>query len=302
MNKKLVITQYTDPICIWCYAMDAGIRKVEFLLGDKVDVRSVLGMLVSDVREIIGDDTYSTIRFEKLRSQMKEHFRNASLRGGIPVSTLHMDSVRPEDITSLPASLAVEAMKLIDEEKGERYLRRIREAFHSDDLNTSAEDVLVSLAVELGADSELFKEKSRSSEAAAMLESDTEASRSAGVNSFPTTLISYGSNSRLVTGYVDYETLRNVISEVSDGELVLEEVSFNMAAVDSYMSLFGRVTAHELAVAFSLSSAELSSLVDKLISTGLYEREDRGSSFFIKEKSIGFCDAVTGVCSIGGSV
>lgn len=38
--NKLIVTQYTDPMCIWCYGLEPALRKLEF--------HNVMGLLVCD--------------------------------------------------------------------------------------------------------------------------------------------------------------------------------------------------------------------------------------------------------------
>ena len=40
MDNKLIITQYTDPMCIWCYGLEPSMRKIDFLNPDKVELQS----------------------------------------------------------------------------------------------------------------------------------------------------------------------------------------------------------------------------------------------------------------------
>ena len=41
-DQKIKIIQYTDPLCTWCYGMEPAMRKIEYLLGDKVEIVSGL--------------------------------------------------------------------------------------------------------------------------------------------------------------------------------------------------------------------------------------------------------------------
>lgn len=273
MKQKLIITQYTDPICIWCYALEPALRKIEFILQDQVKFNSVLGLLVADSKEIIGEGVAAKIRFTQLKTEMKKHFQEAADRSGIPVSVKHMDMIRPEDITSLPASKAVAAMKLLDEYQANRYLRRIREAFHSDDLNTSEEKVLKELAKEFPVDQEKFRQYLESKTAQKELEKELEICRQAGVRAFPTLKLEYGEKVRTLHGYVEYEALKKIIEELTDGELQS---------------------------AFSLSKEMTDTVVEELLASKEFEKQERGDSYFLKVKkaAIGSCDPVSGICNL----
>ncbi|WP_310603389.1 DsbA family protein [Anaerosporobacter sp.] len=299
METKLTITQYTDPICIWCYALDPALRKIEFLIPEQVKFRSVLGLLVGDAKEIIGDDSLSGVRFAQLKTEMKGHFKEAADRGGIPISIKHMDVIRPEDVTSLPACRAVASMKLLDEHIANRYLRRIREGFHSDGLNTSDENVLRELAKEFPIDQQKFLENLKNGMAHESLEMDIAICRKSGVRAFPTMKLEYGEKSRTIQGYVDYDTLKKAIENLTDGEIRLHEREFSLEALSEYVTYFKRVAAIEIQTAFSLDGKALDSAVKQLLESGLFQMKECGESYFVYSLSnVGTCDSATGVCQM----
>lgn len=298
-ESKLLITQYTDPICIWCYALDAPLRKVEFLTPGRVEFRDVLGLLVGDSKDIVGDDESSSMRFAQLQSQMRSHFVDAATRGSLPISLKHMDGIRPEDVTSLPASLAIEAMKGLDEVQARRYLRRIREAFHSDDLNTSRTEVLLSLASEFPVDQQAMRAALEDGRAVAALQRDLDECRSAGVTGFPTLKLEYAGRSRMVHGFVDYQTLKASIDSVTGGELEIKKRAYTPEALTEFATMFGRVTAGEISAAFNMDEQQTEEASDLLARSGMFVREERETSWFVRSASQGSCDPMTGVCSFG---
>lgn len=298
MKSKLKITQYTDPYCIWCYAMEPAMRKIEFLLGDRVEFYNTLGVLVGDVKEIIGSGPFAYKRFMQLKRQMKEHFKEAAAKGGIPISVKHMDEINPEDITSLPASRAVVAMKLLDEKTAGRYLRRLREAFHSDDMNISKREVLLHLAEELPINQEIFREKLENGEAQSELEKDIAICQQSGVRAFPTIKLEYGNKSKIMQGFIEYDVLKTVIEEISSGEIRCIERDYSTEALIEYMSLFKKAAAIEIQTAFSLQEDELQKAIKTLSSTGMYYVQECGDSYFVVEDMIQICDPITGACRL----
>ena len=69
-EKKLKITHFTDPKCFWCYAMEPEMRKIRVLAGDQLEYSIIMGVLVSDVREVIGYDALAMARFEQMRTHL----------------------------------------------------------------------------------------------------------------------------------------------------------------------------------------------------------------------------------------
>lgn len=298
MSDRLTVTQYTDPMCIWCYALDPVIRKVSYVLGDRAEVHNVMGLLVGDVRGIIGDDRLSAMRFAKLKTDMGAHFRDAARRGGIPVTVEHLGTARPEDVTSVPASMAFEAVRMQDEETANRFLRRVREAFHSDGMNiTNDPGALRGIAGTFGIDLDAYDLAMSSGEAAALLEADIARCRSEGIRSFPTLRLEYGGRAVTISGYVGYGFLRDEILRLTGGELRMDDPEPAPEAVASFAADYGRVAAADIGTVFSLSGADLERMADDLVATGMFEREPCGDSWFIRASG-GSCDPRTGVCSV----
>jgi len=297
MKNKLRIIQYTDPICIWCLALEPALRKIEFLAPEQVEFHNVLGLLVGNVEQIIGNDKFSAMRFTNLKKQMIDHFNDATLKSGMPISTEHMNTVLPEDVTSVPASTAFQAMKLIDEHTANRYMRRIREAFHSDDISVSNFDALIELASEFEIDIEEFKNNLTNGAAEEALNRDISQCHAAGIRAFPTVLLEYGDRKKIIRGFVEYSSLKMEIERLTNGEVQLKEKKMTMELLTEYISKFKRVAAREIQVAFSLSDKELQDTVQELLDSNLFEKLERGSGYFIQGRSLVTCDSSTGTCS-----
>lgn len=298
MGNELKIIQYTDPMCVWCLALEPALRKIEFLASGQAEFHNVLGLLVGNVQEIIGNDKFSSMRFTKLKKEMVDHFKDAANKSGMPISTEHMKTVQPDDVTSVPMSMAFEAMKLIDESIANRYLRRLREAFHSEDRTVSKYETLIELASEFDIDVKQFKNHLTDGTAEEALKKDIQECHASGIRAFPTMLLQYGEQKRIIRGFVEYGTLKKEIERLTDGEIQLTEQKMTMDTLTEFISMFQKVATREIQVAFSLSDQELIDTVQNLQDSGLFEKLDRGSGYFIQAKSLMTCDPNTGVCGL----
>ena len=52
----LKITAYTDPLCSWCYGQEPALTALGFSLGDQLELHNVMGLMLPDVRVMIGAD------------------------------------------------------------------------------------------------------------------------------------------------------------------------------------------------------------------------------------------------------
>lgn len=284
MEKKLEITHFTDPLCFWCYAMEPEMRKIRVLMDEKLDYRIVMGVLVSDVHEIIGFDSLSQARFEQLRDGMAQHIMASASVIGMPFSVEGLMRSEPENFVSLPLSVAYCAMRLIDEAIAEAFLRRMRECVYAEDHALLTADDLVELAGEFPIDTAVFRENMENGAAVQALQKDLQLCQAYSVFAFPTLLISFGDHRMAMNGFYDFTALKQAILRLTDGEIDLPEAEYSIHALTAFVDRFGKVAAREIQTMFSLNDAQLANAMMDLFATGRYQKEACGTSYFVMPK------------------
>lgn len=284
MEKKLAIAHFTDPLCFWCYAMEPEMRKIRVLLDGQLDYRIVMGVLSADVHEIIGYDEESRLRYEYMRSAMSEYLVESAKRVGMPFSIDRMLAGNPEDLVSLPLCLAYCAMRMIDEDIAEAYLRRMRECVYAEGRSLSNVDAQVDLASEFPVDLDRFRENLETGMAAPVLQRGVDECRLYNVTAFPSLLLQYGARRVMVTGYHDFDELRQAIAQVSDGDISLSEAEFSLPALEAFIHRFGKVASREIQTMFSLNDAQLANVMMDLASVGGYKTLSCGNGYFVMPK------------------
>ena len=280
MEKKLKIAHFTDPLCFWCYAMEPTMRKVRMLLDDQLEYRIVMGVLSSDVHEIIGYDEDAELRYEVYRAMLANYFGEAVKMVGMPLSLDSMLAHGPEDLVSLPLSLAYCAMKMIDGDIAEAYLRRMRECVFAEGRNLSTVEEQAQLASEFPIDVAQFRNNLDSPEVAAVLQQGVDECRIYGITAFPTLLMQWGDRRVLAQGYRTFEEIKQAIRQVTDGDISLSDAEYSERALETYVDRFGKVAACEIQAMFSLNDAQLANAMMDLVSTGRYKTQSCGTSYF----------------------
>jgi len=284
MEKKIEISHFTDPLCFWCYAMEPEMRKMRVLLGDQLDYRIVMGVLSSDVHEIIGYGDDAELRFEIYRAMLNNYFREAAKAVGMPLSLEEMLSRGPDDFVSLPLSLAYCAMKMIDESIAEAYLRRMRECVFAEGRNLSSVAEQIELASEFPVDVEEFRRNLEDGEVAEILQQGVDECRVYGIAAFPTLLMQWGDKRVAVQGYHSFEELKQAIAQVTEGDIILSDAEFSEHALENYIDRFGKAAAREIQTMFSLNDTQLANVMMDLVSTGRYKTQSCGNSYFVMSK------------------
>ncbi|MBO4365667.1 MAG: DsbA family protein, partial [Eggerthellaceae bacterium] len=272
------------PLCFWCYAMEPEIRKVRVLLDDVLDYRIVVGVLSADVREIIGYDAEAEIQYELRRSQINDHLANAAKKVGMPVSIDRLMERKPEEFVSLPLGLAYCAMKAIDKDIAEAYLRRMRECAYGEGQSLSDIDRLAALAGEFPVDVEQFRDNYENGVAASILQEGVSECWTYNVTVFPTLLLQYGNQNYALRGYFDYDAIRRAIAQLTNGDICLTDAEYSQNAVEAYINRFGKAAAREVQTMFSLDDGQLANVMMDLVSTGRYKTVNCGTSYFVMPK------------------
>jgi len=283
-EKKLKITHFTDPKCFWCYAMEPEMRKIRVLAGDQLEYSIIMGVLVSDVREVIGYDALAMARFEQMRTGMAQRMIAAADTIGMPLSVDGLLAGGPESFVSLPLSVAYCAMRLIDETIAEAYLRRMRECNYAEGRNLDTPESLIELASEFPIDIDAFKENLDSGEAVQSLQKDLWECQAYSVFAFPTLLIEYGDNRTAMNGFYDFAAIKQAIAQLTGGDIDLPEAEYSIQALESYVDRFGKAAAREIQTMFSMNSAQLSNAMMDLVGTGRYKTVSCGTSYFVMPK------------------
>ena len=284
MEKKLKIAHFTDPLCFWCYAMEPEMRKIRVLLDDQLEYRIVMGVLSSDVREIIGEGEDGEFRYEFYRAMLANHFRDVAPRVGMPLSLDNMLAHGPEDLVSLPLSLAYCAMRMIDEDIAEAYLRRMRECVFAEGKSLSSVEDQVQLASEFPIDIDQFRSNLEGDEVAGVLQQGVDECLIYGIAAFPTLILQWGDKRVATQGYHTYEELKQAIAQVTDGDIILSDAEFSTHAVETYVDRFGKAAAREIQTMFSLNDTQLANVMMDLVSTGRYKTQSCGTSYFAMPK------------------
>ena len=199
---------------------------------------------------------------------------------GMPLSLDSMLTHGPEDLVSLPLSLAYCAMKMIDEDIAEAYLRRMRECVFAEGRSLSSVDDQVDLAAEFPIDVGQFRDNLDSPEVAVVLQEGVDECRKYGIMSFPTLIMQWGDRRGAVQGYRNFEELKYAIAQVTDGDITLSDAEFSTHAVENYVNRFGKAAAREIQTMFSLNDAQLANVMMDLVSTGRYKTQSCGTSYF----------------------
>lgn len=267
-SDRVTVTQFTDPMCTWCWGSEPIIRRLRTVYGEQVQVEYVMGGLVEDF-----DDFSDAANDISQPGDVAPHWLEASESHGMPVDTAIFD-VDPARST-YPASVAFVAARQQDTDLAGRYLRRLREAYATQVRNVNDRDEQLDLAASVGLDVDAFVAALEDGTARAGFESDLSRTRAAGVRAFPTYHVDGPRGERRAAGFQSVDDLEAVLSAVAPA---LEQSS--PPPIERFVDVWGPVATQEVAAVYELGRGNARQVLQSLADEGVLRREPRGNGLF----------------------
>jgi protein-disulfide isomerase-like protein with CxxC motif len=265
---KIVIYQFTDPTCIWCWGNEPTIRALDYLYGNKIEIEFIMGGLVEDINTLFEKDASNPYAIDNANARIHENWVAASKRHGMPISEGKVALYNQRYTSSFPQNIAYEAAKRINPQRAKHLLRRIREATFTEGKRTSQIDVLVELAAESGFSPAQFIDEYTYGGAQADFMQDRMMCQRNGITGFPSYLIKSQNTEIILGGYQNLTTFHKVIERLSDGHIKPKRVGPSLANVMEFVKRYQSVYPVEIEVAFGLDRARTDLMVDELIASG----------------------------------
>jgi predicted DsbA family dithiol-disulfide isomerase len=267
-RARPTVTQFTDPMCTWCWGSEPVVRRLRVAFGDRLDVEYVMGGLVEDFDQFYdaGNDVGSP-------ADVAPHWESASEQHGMPVDTSVFEANPPR--STYPASVAFAAARLVDEDRAGRYLRLLREGFATRNRNVNDREAQVSLAEDAGLDTDAFVAALEDGRAREAFEDDLAETRATGVRAFPTYAVSGPAGTETATGFQRFDDLVGLLDAVGAD---LDPSS--PPPVEQFVDEFGPVATQEVAEVYELVPAKARQTLASLADRGRVESERRGDGLF----------------------
>lgn len=299
-QDKIIITNFTDPVCTWCWGTEPVFRKLETHFPGRIEFRYVMGGLVEDVHKmqdpVNGIGSTDVAAFNR---QVASHWVEVSNRHGMPVNAEHFALFSEEYPSTYPQNIAYKAAQLSDPDKADLFLYNLRVGAAAEARLISHEDIQASIASESGLDVSAFLMHLNDGSARKAFNGDRDLMVGLGVHGFPTFLVKYNGAQYMLRGYNSYETFVAVINSATQGAIKPIEVKANANALLSFMEQHPRMAAEEVRQAFDLASiGDVEKLIAPMVDTGALEVQKSGNGWFVKRVGQGMtCDLTTGICS-----
>ena len=267
-SADVTITQFTDPMCTWCWGSEPVVRHLKAVYGEQVAFEYVMGGLVEDF-----EGFYDAANDISEPGDVGPHWESASESHGMPVDTTIFE-VDPAQST-YPASVAFVAARRQDRRAANRYLRALREAYATEVRNVNRREEQVALAERVGLDVAAFERALDDGTAREAFEADLARAREAGVRAFPTYRVTGPEGEQFAAGYQSFDRLTDALAAVAPGLDRAEPPS-----VRAFLADFGPVATQEVVETCRLDRGKAQQVLQSLVDEGAARREPRGNGVF----------------------
>jgi len=267
-SADVTITQFTDPMCTWCWGSEPVIRHLRSVYGEQIEFEYVMGGLVEDF------ETFSDAANDIAEpGDVASHWESASERHGMPVDTtvFETDPAR----STYPASIAFVAARQQDRADAQRYLRALREAYTTQCRNVNRRGEQVALAERVGLDVTAFERALDDGRAREGFEADLARTREAGVGGFPTYRIDGPGGETVAAGFQSFDQLAAALDGV--------DPSLDRSAppsVRAFLEAVGPAATREVAESCELDRGKARQVLHSLHDEGAVRRDPRGNGQF----------------------
>jgi len=126
--KRIIITNFTDPVCVWCWGTEPVFRALETQYPDQIEFRYIAGGLVDDIDHFTDASNGINGGSDGANAQIMTHWLEAADRHGMPIKAEGFHLFSKEYSSTYPQNIAYKAAQIADPEKADAFLRRMREA------------------------------------------------------------------------------------------------------------------------------------------------------------------------------
>lgn len=218
--EEVIVTSYTDPVCVWCWATAPVLRALETRYPDTGTVRQVMGGLVRDMHDFEDADSQISSEQADFNNQVMAHWLETAPRHRMPIKKEGLKLFDEGHPSTYPQNIAYKAAQLIDPKRADKYIRLTRLATFAQARQTSSRDVQLELAREAGIDADAFGQALQDGSAERAFKTDLRLVLASGVQAFPTFRVkSSRARQMMMRGYNTLEDFQKVFDALKDGTL-----------------------------------------------------------------------------------
>lgn len=282
--KPLIITCFTDPVCVWCWASEPVLRALETHFDDEIEFRFLMGGLVEDINDFADPANGIGPGAAGANAQVAAHWLQTAPQHGMPVEVKGFALFSDQYPSTYPQNIAYKAAQLAAPQLANRYLRCLRRATIAQGQVTSRPDVLAALAQEAGIAAPDFAARLADGSAKRAFMTDLGYAQALGVQVFPTYAVKTAqAREMILRGFYDFDGFCKAIAKLTDGGMQPHPVSPDADLLQWLLARHGFLALEEVRQAFDfVAQPQALRWLEPLQQQGLVRLQKEGGSHFVE--------------------
>jgi putative protein-disulfide isomerase len=278
------VAWFTDPINVWCWGCEPGIRRLQVRYAGTVEVDVVMGGLFEDFSPI--RESWARMSGGRWQDSVRAFLEAVASHHRMPMDVARM-MASVEDLTSTwPSCIAVKAAGLQGKGRGVSYLRRFREAMYIEGRATTSRGVQLELASEIGLDVDAFARSLDDGKAEAAFQTDLDLCRSKSVTGFPTFELRRDAATARLEGWQPWDAFDEALQAFAP-DLRPSPIDATPESVRTLVRRFDRCATLEVAAVLGVTDDEAEILLEDLEAQGNIVRREVGGGLFWEVRRVG---------------
>ncbi|MBR4382983.1 MAG: DsbA family protein [Selenomonadaceae bacterium] len=218
MTDKIILVTFTDPMMGLSYECEPIFRKLETHFADRIEFRYVMSGLVRDVYELVTPDELKfgkELAIKLYNARLAEIYRSEENLGGLPINMTGFELFSTAETSSDPLNIAYKAAQLVDANKADEFLYRLRFATIVDCRPTTRTSEILKVVIKSGLDHKKFLTAYNDGSAEKNFQNDLQLCRRIGIHELPSYMLQYQSKGALIRGLASFDDFANVIDDLS---------------------------------------------------------------------------------------
>ena len=269
------------------YECEPIFRKLETHFAGKIEFHYVMSLLVRDVYELVAPDDLKfgkEVAIKNYNARLAEIYLTEENLGGLPINMDGFQLFSVNETSSAPLNIAYKAAQLVDAERADEFLYRLRYSTIVDCRPTTRLQEILKVVVKSGLDVKKFLAAYNDGKAEKNLQADLKICRRLGIHSLPSYLIQYKDKGALIQNLIGFETFAKIFSDLSDGEIKPVPPQKNIETLQDILEKHPLISHIELREAFDFDdTAQVRNFITPLIDSGEVKIIDVGRGWFIEK-------------------
>lgn len=100
--SKVIITNFTDPLCPWCWGEEPYLRKIETHFPGQIEFRYVMGGLIEDLNKKKPTDETPESYYQKINISTARHLLETAQKHKMPIGTTDFNCIQRLKVRLIP--------------------------------------------------------------------------------------------------------------------------------------------------------------------------------------------------------